>query len=446
MSNVVGAMSVPVMGPGRGEEPEAAVLPGSMEPPWARLVQEALDDLYAPCPQATLTARLCAPTTLGDMPADVAERADRRLHEALVRPVRYLVEAGGARLRPRLLLAAIDLLGGDVARYTPLAAAMELMHTGSLMVDDVQDGATLRRGRAPSHAVFGQATALNAGTAAYFAFDHALRSTLPEDAALRAAVTETCLGVLRSAHAGQGLDLEGHQAEMDAAVAAGCGREVQHLVRLTHRLKSGAPVRACMETAALLTGAGKDVQAALGAFGEAVGVSYQIIDDVLDLDGVVRGGTATKRPERTCSTGRSLCRWPTRSTCFPRPAWRDCGTACATAARANAGLSKQRRCCAGAGRWKQAVPKRSRSCGVNGNVWRISLRIPRRPGRYGRWLTKPSANRAEDYWRWAMSPKDLDPRVRSAWGPRLPFCVPSYPWHYRPSSPTPSSPSRCWTG
>ncbi|MFD7017342.1 polyprenyl synthetase family protein [Streptomyces sp. NPDC059928] len=241
---------------------------------------------------------------MGSLPADVAERADRRLHEALVRPVRYLVEAGGARLRPRLLLAAIDLLGGDVARYAPLAAAMELMHTGSLMVDDVQDGATLRRGRAPSHAVFGQATALNAGTAAYFTFDHALRSTLPEDAALRAAVTETCLGVLRSAHAGQGLDLEGHQAEMDAAVAAGCGREVQHLVRLTHRLKSGAPVRACMETAALLTGAGKDVQAALGAFGEAVGVSYQIIDDVLDLDGVVRGGSATKRAGEDLFNGK----------------------------------------------------------------------------------------------------------------------------------------------
>ncbi|MBX7554200.1 polyprenyl synthetase family protein [Streptomyces sp. tea 10] len=263
-----------------------------------------MDDLYAVRPDAAVTRQLCALAELGDVPAEVAEQADRRLHSALIRPVRYLVDAGGARLRPRLLLAVIDLLGGDVSRYTPLAAAMELMHTGSLIVDDVQDRAILRRGRAPAHAVFGIATAVNAGTAAYFTFDQALRHTVPDDVVLRAAVTETCLGVLRSAHAGQGLDLEGHRAEMDAAVAAGCGREVQHLVRLTHRLKSGAPVRACMETGALLAGAGEDVQAALGAFGEAVGVSYQVIDDVLDLDGVVRGGTATKRAGEDLFNGK----------------------------------------------------------------------------------------------------------------------------------------------
>lgn len=279
-------------------------MPGRTERPWAARLEEALDDLYAVRPDAAVTRQLCALAELGDVPAEVAEQADRRLHSALIRPVRYLVDAGGARLRPRLLLAVIDLLGGDVSRYTPLAAAMELMHTGSLIVDDVQDRAILRRGRAPAHAVFGIATAVNAGTAAYFTFDQALRHTVPDDVVLRAAVTETCLGVLRSAHAGQGLDLEGHRAEMDAAVAAGCGCEVQHLVRLTHRLKSGAPVRACMETGALLAGAGEDVQAALGAFGEAVGVSYQVIDDVLDLDGVVRGGTATKRAGEDLFNGK----------------------------------------------------------------------------------------------------------------------------------------------
>ncbi|WP_370423770.1 polyprenyl synthetase family protein [Streptomyces sp. QH1-20] len=211
-----------------------------------------------------------------------------------MRPVRHLVEAGGARLRPRLLLAVIDLLGGDTARYVPLAAAMELMHTGSLIVDDIQDRATRRRGRAPSHAVSGLAAAVNAGTAAYFTFDQALR----------AAVTEACLRVLRAGHAGQGLDLAGHRAEMDAAVAAGCGRQVQQMVRLTHRLKRGAPVRASLETGALLVGADPQVQTALGAFGEVLGVSYQVIDDVLDLDGVTSGGTATKRAGEDLFNGK----------------------------------------------------------------------------------------------------------------------------------------------
>lgn len=278
--------------------------PWEVELRWAADVEQALQDLYTAHPHSAMTRQLCAFTELGDLSAGVAEQAGRRLHEALVRPVRHLVEAGGARLRPQLLLAVIDLLGGDAARYLPLAAAMELMHTGSLIVDDVQDQATLRRGRAPSHHVFGPATAVNAGTAAYFVFDQALRVTVPDDAALRAAVTETCLGVLRSAHAGQGLDLQGHRAEMDAAVAAGCSREVRQLVRLTHRLKSGAPFRACMETGALLADASADVQAALGRFGEAVGVSYQVIDDILDLDGVVRHGTATKRPGEDLFNGR----------------------------------------------------------------------------------------------------------------------------------------------
>ncbi|MEH0450208.1 polyprenyl synthetase family protein, partial [Streptomyces sp. B21-102] len=114
----------------------------------------------------------------------------------------------------------------------------------------------------------------------------------------------SCLSALRAAHAGQGLDLEGHREEMDAAVAAGRGQQVLDLVRLTHRLKSGAPVRACMETGALLAGAGPDVLAAMGSFGEVVGTSYQIVDDVLDLEGVVRRGKATKRAGEDLFNGK----------------------------------------------------------------------------------------------------------------------------------------------
>lgn len=197
-------------------------------------------------------------------------------------------------------LRSFSWSGSGSCRY----GAMEVMHTGSLMVDDVQDRATLRRGRASAHTVFGLGPAINAGTAAYFVFDHALRTTVADDSRLRAAVYESCLSALRAAHAGQGLDLEGHREEMDAAVAAGRGQQVLDLVRLTHRLKSGAPVRACMETGALLAGAGPDVLAAMGSFGEVVGTSYQIVDDVLDLEGVVRRGKATKRAGEDLFNGK----------------------------------------------------------------------------------------------------------------------------------------------
>ncbi|MFC8957388.1 polyprenyl synthetase family protein [Streptomyces sp. NPDC057101] len=258
---------------------------------WAQPLELALDALYAAQPGQAVTGQLCASD---GFPAGLSEMAGRRLHEALVQPVRYVVEAGGARWRPQLLLAVIDMLGADSARFGPLAAAMELMHTGSLMIDDVQDRAVLRRGRVPAHAVFGLATTLNAGTAAYFAFDQVLRS-VDDDPVLRSAMYQVMLGALRSAHAGQGLDLQGHRAEMDVAAATGRAQEVLDLVRLTHRLKSGAPVRACMEAGALLAGAAPQLQAALGSFGDAVGTSYQVIDDVLDLDGVVRGGQVTKK-------------------------------------------------------------------------------------------------------------------------------------------------------
>ncbi|MCY0924045.1 polyprenyl synthetase family protein [Streptomyces sp. H27-G5] len=126
---------------------------------------QALDRLYTADADAGMTRRLCGPIDLRNLSADALDGMGRRLHHALVMPVRYLVEAGGARWRPQLLLAVIDLLGGDSTRYLPLAAAMEVMHTGSLMVDDVQDQATLRRGRTPAHAVFGPASTINAGTA-----------------------------------------------------------------------------------------------------------------------------------------------------------------------------------------------------------------------------------------------------------------------------------------
>lgn len=272
--------------------------------PWTGPLARALDSLYPAAAGAQTIGQLCGPVDLRHLTPKTLDRAGGRLHQVLVEPVRYLVEAGGARWRPQLLLSVIDLLGGDSTRYLPLAAAMELMHTGSLMVDDIQDQARLRRGRAAAHTVFGLATTLNAGTTAYFTFDHALRTTLPHDPALRTAVYETCLGALRAAHAGQGLDLAGHRTEMDAAVATGGGREVLELVRVTHRLKSGAPVRACMEAGALLAGADPKMRSALGTFGEAVGTSYQIIDDVLDMQGVIRRGTATKRAGEDLFNGK----------------------------------------------------------------------------------------------------------------------------------------------
>ncbi|WP_167532654.1 polyprenyl synthetase family protein [Streptomyces alboniger] len=234
----------------------------------------------------------------------LAARVSGRLHETLVRPVRHLVDSGGQRWRPYLLAKVIDVLGGDSEHFAPLLAAGELMHTGSLIIDDIEDEARLRRGEAAAHTVYGTPVALNAGSAAFFAFDRALHMVLPDDVPLRCAVQGAYLTALRAAHAGQALDILGLREEMDAAVATGEAEPLLDQVRLTHRLKSGIPVRTAFEVGALLVGASPRLRRALQCFGEAIGTAYQVTDDVLDLRGVVRAGTPTKSVAEDLRNGK----------------------------------------------------------------------------------------------------------------------------------------------
>ncbi|MBT2543304.1 polyprenyl synthetase family protein [Streptomyces sp. ISL-44] len=227
-----------------------------------------------------------------------------RIHRALVAPVREVMEAGGRRWRPAIGGQVVGVLGGDLARFSPILAAMEIAHTGSLMVDDVEDGAIVRRGRPAAHTVHGVATALNAGTNAYFAMDVALRRCVPDDVLLQGQMRELYMEALRAAHAGQALDIQGHREEMDQAVARGDAAGLLEAVRLTHRLKSGAMVGAGLEMAAQFTSAERPLRCALAAFGSALGTAYQITDDVADLHGVTRHGKATRRAGEDLHNGK----------------------------------------------------------------------------------------------------------------------------------------------
>ncbi|MGW2255712.1 polyprenyl synthetase family protein [Kitasatospora sp. NPDC001660] len=227
-----------------------------------------------------------------------------RLHRALTAPVRHLTNAGGQRWRPVLAWEATGLLGGDSERCGLLIAAVELLHTGSLIVDDVQDASPLRRGRPAVHTVFGMPTAVNAGTAAYFLWDRAVQLTFPDDAARCGELRALALSLLRAAHAGQALDIHGHREEMDEAVTGGDRHAVLDMVRLTHRLKSGAPAAGALEAAGVVTGAGPELRGALAAFGSAVGTAYQIADDVADLRGVMRDGVPTKQAAEDLRGGK----------------------------------------------------------------------------------------------------------------------------------------------
>ena len=237
--------------------------------------------LYPPQPPGT------AAVLLG--PVDGPHRAgvcEELLHEALVRPVQHLITAGGKAWRPYVMLMAVQACGGSGEQYRPLFAAAELLHVGSLIVDDVEDEAAVRRGAPSSHVRFGTARAVNAGTAAYFAFDHAVRTTLPDDPALRQDVYEFYLDILRAGHAGQGLDILGQHEAASRAVDAGEFGDLEQRILATHWLKSGVPVGSLARLAARLAGTDRALLTAFGAFGDCLGVAYQIADDVIDLTGL----------------------------------------------------------------------------------------------------------------------------------------------------------------
>ncbi|MFE6338944.1 polyprenyl synthetase family protein [Streptomyces sp. NPDC057798] len=264
----------------------------AVEPPDA--LTQHLDCLYPPVPSASLTSQFLAGSG-GDDHDEHNALLDRRLHEALILPVRHLLDSGGRRWRPRVMAAAMEALGQDSQRYWPLMAACELGHTGSLMIDDIQDDSPLRRGQPAAHTRFGAPTTINAGTTAYFAMELAIQQVLPAAPGLQASVYHSYLSGWRAAHAGQALDLQGHRREMSRALDTGEFHQLLRTVDTTHRLKSGAPVRASMDIAALVAAATDGQRAALAALGEAIGTAYQIIDDVADLKGVFDHRGATKR-------------------------------------------------------------------------------------------------------------------------------------------------------
>jgi geranylgeranyl diphosphate synthase type II len=194
-----------------------------------------------------------------------------RLGEAM----RYSLEAGGKRVRPVLCILAAEAVGGTVAQALPGALALEYIHTYSLIHDDLpaMDDDDLRRGRPTNHKVFGEGHAILAGDGLLTEAFGALAS-----ADLDPIRKAEALGLLaegagwRGMAGGQALDLEGEKL---------AAYDLDHL-RLIHRLKTGALLRASLEIGAVLGGANAEDRAALRAFGEAIGLAFQIQDDILD--------------------------------------------------------------------------------------------------------------------------------------------------------------------
>lgn len=194
-----------------------------------------------------------------------------RLAEAM----RYSVFAGGKRLRPMLVLLASDLCGGEQAFAVPPACAMELIHTYSLIHDDLpaMDDDDFRRGRPSSHRAFDEATAVLAGDALLtLAFEILAQSSAHGR-------TAALVAELARASGAAGM-LGGQMADMVFEGAEPTAEAVEFI----HYHKTGALVSACLRLGAIAAGAAEATTARLGRFGRAVGLAFQIADDALDVE------------------------------------------------------------------------------------------------------------------------------------------------------------------
>ncbi|BDV43340.1 farnesyl-diphosphate synthase [Geotalea uraniireducens] len=204
------------------------------------------------------------------------------LPSSIHRAMRYSVFAGGKRVRPVLMLAACEAVGGVLEDALPAACAMEMIHTYSLIHDDLpaMDDDDFRRGRPTNHKVFGEAIAILAGDALLTEAFIALGA--PEYVArvgaerLVPATREIafCAGS-RGMVGGQVVDMESEgKSDIDLAT-----------VQYIHTHKTGALIKASVKSGAILGGADDAALAAMTKFGETIGLAFQIADDILDIEG-----------------------------------------------------------------------------------------------------------------------------------------------------------------
>jgi len=201
---------------------------------------------------------------------------------SLHRSMRYSTFAGGKRIRPILLLAACEAVGGDVSRAVSAAAAMEMIHTYSLVHDDLpaMDNDDFRRGNPTNHKVFGEAVAILAGdallTQAFIILSsQELASVVPPATLLQVIHEISCCAGSRGMVGGQVVDMES-EGKHDIDLPT---------VQYIHIHKTGALIKASVKTGALLGVADEGQLAALVRYGEAIGLAFQISDDILDIEG-----------------------------------------------------------------------------------------------------------------------------------------------------------------
>jgi len=198
--------------------------------------------------------------------------------DTIHRAMRYSLFAGGKRIRPILAIEAARSVADDPAGVVAAACSLELVHTYSLIHDDLPalDNDDYRRGKLTCHKVFGEAMAILAGDALLthaFQVLSTLEGIAPDRKVGMIAELATAAGTVGGMIGGQVADLEGEGRPPDA-----------QLLETIHRAKTGALLRASLRIGAIYAGAADTQYAALSCYGEHIGLAFQIVDDILDIE------------------------------------------------------------------------------------------------------------------------------------------------------------------
>jgi geranylgeranyl diphosphate synthase type II len=202
------------------------------------------------------------------------ETPPEKLHRAML----YSLFAGGKRLRPAVVLASGEAMGATTEDLLPAACAIEMIHTYSLIHDDLpsMDNDDLRRGLPTCHKAFGEATAILAGDALLtLAFRVLANESTAQDPERRLGVINEFAAAAGSFHgmiAGQMADIENEGKQVDA-----------YTLESIHRAKTGALIGASAAVGGIIAGASYDEIARLRSYGQMIGLAFQIADDILDV-------------------------------------------------------------------------------------------------------------------------------------------------------------------
>jgi geranylgeranyl diphosphate synthase type I len=236
---------------------------------WRPIVDEGITDLLPRTVDEEYLGQFFGEPTYG---YDAAA-----IHDALSEPLWELLDRGGKRWRAVLCLVIIDALGADPEAYVPYAVIPEILHNGTIIVDDVEDDASMRRGEPALHLQYGVDIALNAGNAIYFLpLKVIARNPAGLDAEDRLAAYEMLMYELNRTHLGQGMDIAWHNKQAIDAT------EEQYYEMCA--CKTGALARITARLAAIVTEQDADVETELARYAENLALAFQIGDDILDVE------------------------------------------------------------------------------------------------------------------------------------------------------------------